>query len=74
MVMPKGKIEEVLAEGRKAGARLMLIDTESVSTRRQELKELLGPLYGSEIDPGYGLEVMATRMTDLGGYVVYRFR
>jgi hypothetical protein len=72
-VMPKGNIEEVLAEGRKAGARFVLIDEESVNSRRQELKELLGPLYGRNIDPRYGLEVVGIRMTDLGGYVVYRY-
>jgi hypothetical protein len=73
MVMPKGSIEDVLAAGRKAGARLILIDEESVTSRRQELKELLGPLYGVGINPRYGLEVVAVRATSIGGYVVYRY-
>lgn len=73
MNMPKGSIEEVLAEGRRAGARYLLIDTESVNSRRQELKALLGPLYGQVVDPGYGIAVVTARDTDLGGYVVYRF-
>jgi len=74
MIMPKGSIEEVLAEGRRAGARFLLIDEESVNSRRQELKTLLGPLYGVEVDPRYDLAVVNVRTTDLGGYVIYKFK
>jgi hypothetical protein len=74
IILPKGGIEEVLAAGRQAGARYVLIDTESVTSRRQELTELLGPLEGRGVDPRYGIEVAATRMTDLGGYIIYRYR
>jgi len=35
--------------------------------------ELLGPLEGRGVDPRYGIEVVATRMTDLGGYIIYRY-
>jgi len=74
ITLPKGNIEEVLAHGRKAGAYLILIDEESVNSRRQELTELLGPLYGTGVDPRYGVDVVAARTTDLGGYVIYKFR
>ena len=74
VILPKGGIEEVLAAGRQAGVRYVLIDTESVTSRRQELTELLGPLEGRGVNPRYGIEVVATRMTDLGGYIIYRYR
>jgi len=73
MILPKGGVEEVLEVGRKGGARYLLIDTESVFSRRQELMELLGPLEGRGVDPRYGIEVVATRVTPLGGYVIYRY-
>jgi len=73
LILPKGGIEEVLDAGRKAGARYLLIDTESVTSRRQELMDLLGPLEGRGVDPRYGIQVVGTRMTDLGGYVIYRY-
>lgn len=73
LVLPKGNIDEVLAHGRKNGARLLVIDTESVGTRRQELLELLNPLYGGGIDQRRRLQVVAVRMSDVGGYVIYRF-
>lgn len=73
MVMPKGNIDEVLAHGRKNGAKLIVIDTESVGTRRQELVELLDPLYGKGVDPRHRLQIVATRTSDVGGYVIYRY-
>jgi hypothetical protein len=73
MVMPKGSIDEVLAAGRKSRARFMVIDTESVLSRRQELTDLLAPLYGRAIDPRYGLSVVVIRQTDVGSYVLYRY-
>ena len=73
MVMPKGSIDDVLAAGRTSKARFILIDTESVLSRRQELTELLAPLYGRPVDPRYRLEVVTTRDTDAGGYVLYRY-
>ncbi len=73
MVLPKGNIDEVLAHGRKNGARLLVIDTESVGTRRQELIELLNPLYGKGIDQRHGLQVVGLRGSDVGGYVIYRY-
>jgi hypothetical protein len=36
--------------------------------------ELLNPLYGKEIDPGYGLKVLSANGYDgFGGYVVYQY-
>jgi hypothetical protein len=73
MVLPKGSIDEVLAYGRKNGARLLVIDSGAVDTRRQELLELLNPLFGKGIDPRYRLRVVAARINDVGGYVIYRY-
>ena len=75
LTLPKGGVQEVIAYGRKNGARFMLIDTDSVFSRRQELRELLGPLEGKMINPSYGIDVLSRNyFEDLGGYVVYRFR
>lgn len=72
--LPKGNVAEVIEYGRKAGVRFLVIDTISVESRRQELVELLDPLYGKGIDPHYGIMAMrANGYYDLGGYVVYRY-
>lgn len=72
--LPKGNIDEVVAHGRQNKVSYLVIDTESVLTRRQELTELLNPLNGGAIDPRFGLQVVATRgFGDLGGYVIYRY-
>ncbi len=74
MIMPKGSIEQVLADGRNSNAKFIVIDTESVETRRQELAPLLAPLYGRAIDPRLGIDVVSTWRSDVGGYVLYRYR
>jgi hypothetical protein len=72
--LPKGNVAEVVEYGRKTGARFLVIDTISVESRRQELVELLDPLYGKEIDPRYGIQaIKANGYYNLGGYVVYRY-
>ena len=72
---PKGGVKEVIDYGRKNGARFILFDTNSVLSRRQELKELLEPLEGKFINPAYGIEVFKTNyFPDLGGYVIYRYK
>lgn len=72
IALPKGTIDEVIAQGRKSGAKLMVIDTGAVETRRQELTELLNPLYGGGINPRYRLQVVAVGRSEVGGYVIYR--
>lgn len=74
MSMPKGSIDQVLAAGRTGNAKFIVIDTESVETRRQELAPLLAPLFGKTIDPGLGIDVVTTWRSDVGGYVLYRYR
>lgn len=74
MSLPKGSIEEVLAAGRTSNARFIVIDTESVASRRQELEPLLAPLSGKSIDPGLGIDVVSIWRSDVGGYVLYRYR
>lgn len=74
MTMPKGNVEQVLDAGRKGGVKFIVIDTESVETRRQELAPLLAPLQGKQIDPALGLEVVSLWASDVGGYVLYRYR
>ena len=72
--LPKGNIDEVIAHGRNNKVKYLVIDTESVLVRRQELLELLNPLHGRGINPRYGLQVVAVRgQGDLGGYVIYRY-
>lgn len=72
--LPKGGVREVIDYGRKNGARFMLIDTVSVLSRRQELTELLNPLEGKTVKPGYGIEILNSQFfPDLGGYVIYRY-
>ncbi len=74
VTLPKGGVREVIDYGRRNGVSYLLIDTESVLSRRQELTELLQPLGGRGIDPGYGLEVVnRSYYPDVGGYVVYRY-
>lgn len=74
VALPKGNVAEVIEYGRKVGARYIVIDTISVESRRQELLELLDPLYGKGIDPSYGIEaIKANGYSGLGGYVVYRY-
>ena len=70
--LPKGSIADVLAYGRKNGARFLVIDTASVKSRRQELGELLKPLAGLAMNPSYGLRVVrAETLSIFGGYVLY---
>lgn len=74
LLLPKGGVQEVLDYGRKNKAELILIDTNAVLSRRQELLELLDPLEGKEINPRYGIKVIAKEfIPDLGGYVIYRY-
>lgn len=73
--LPQGQIMEVLDYGRKNRVALILIDTGSVLSRRKELLDLLAPLEGREVNPAYGIEVVAsTVLPDIGGYVIYRYR
>lgn len=70
--LPKGDVDDVLAYGRKNGARFLVIDTASVKSRRQELGELLKPLSGQAVSPSYGLKVVrAEALSVFGGYVLY---
>lgn len=70
--LPKGNVDDVLAYGRKNGARFLVIDTASVKSRRQELGELLKPLSGQAVNPSYGLKaVRAESLSVFGGYVLY---
>ena len=56
------------------GIRLIVVDTNSVLSRRQELMAMLDPLQGKPIDPRYGLEAIASFYDPFaGGYVVYRY-
>ncbi|ABQ27924.1 glycosyltransferase family 39 protein [Geotalea uraniireducens] len=74
ITLPKGGVKEVVDYGRKNGARFLLIDTNSVLSRRQELIELLGPLEGKPVNPAYGIEVLSGNyFPDLGGFVIYRY-
>jgi hypothetical protein len=74
--LPNGGVKEVVEYGRKNGARFLLIDTKSVTSRRQELTELLGPLEGKTVNPEYGIEVLSSNyFTDIdSGYVIYRYK
>ncbi|KAB0664235.1 glycosyltransferase family 39 protein [Oryzomonas japonica] len=75
VTLPKGGVKEVIDYGRKHGVHFLLIDTESVLSRRQELMELLDPLGNKSINPEYGIEVVTRNLyPDIGGYVVYRYR
>lgn len=75
LTLPKGGVKEVVEYGRKNGARFILIDTNSVFSRRQELRELLGPLEGKLVNPAYGIEAFnGNYFPDLGGYVIYRYK
>ncbi|MEI6208332.1 MAG: hypothetical protein WCP20_16245 [Desulfuromonadales bacterium] len=74
LTLPKGGVKEVIEYGRKNGARFILIDSNSVLSRRQELQELLGPLEGKPVNPAYGIETFyGNYFPDLGGYVIYRY-
>jgi len=74
LALPKGGVKEVVEYGKKNGARFIMIDTNSVLTRRQELRELLAPLEGQTVNPVYGIEaVNSNYFQDLGGYVIYRY-
>jgi hypothetical protein len=73
--LPKGGVKEVIEYGRINRASFLLIDTKSVFSRRQELEELLGPLEGKPVNPGYGLEILNSNyFPDIGGYVIYRYK
>lgn len=74
MILPKGSVDQVVATGRTGNARFIVIDTESVESRRQELAPLLAPLSGKSIDPGLGIDVVSTGRSDIGGYVLYCYR
>ncbi|MGB9080223.1 MAG: hypothetical protein WCD00_02910, partial [Desulfuromonadaceae bacterium] len=75
VTLPKGGVKEVIEYGRRNGARFILIDTNSVYSRRQELEELLGPLEGKLVNPAYGIEAFyGNYFPDLGGYVIYRYK
>jgi hypothetical protein len=74
ITLPKGGVKEVVDYGRKIGARFLLIDTNSVLSRRQELLELLGPLEGKPVNPAYGIEMFTGNyFPEVGGYVIYRY-
>ena len=74
VTLPKGGVREVIEYGRRNGASYLLIDTNSVLSRRQELMELLQPLEGKGVDQSYGLEIVNRNCyPDAGGYVVYRY-
>lgn len=75
VIIPKGGVREVIEYGRKNGIRFLLIDTKSVSSRRQELRELLGPLEWKPVNPEYGIEVFSLNyFPGIGGYVIYRYK
>ena len=74
LTLPTGRVAEVLEYGRKAGVKYFVIDTISVESRRQELRELLNPLSGLGIDARYGIRAIRANGYDgLGGYVVYEY-
>jgi 4-amino-4-deoxy-L-arabinose transferase-like glycosyltransferase len=74
ITLPKGGVQVVISYGRKNGARLLVIDTISVLSRRQELMELLDPLQGRGINKEYGLEPVSMNYDpEYGGYVIYRY-
>jgi hypothetical protein len=74
IILPKGQVREVVNFARQKGARYMVIDSVAVSSRRQELVELLNPLMGKAVDTAYGLQVVHAKMdAALGeGYVIYK--
>jgi len=73
VTLPKGQVADVVNYGRKHNVSFLIIDTMSVFTRREELEELLDPLYGKPLRPDYGLELLATINHDVGGCVIYRY-
>ncbi|HIJ95826.1 MAG TPA: hypothetical protein HPP94_08845 [Desulfuromonadales bacterium] len=73
VTLPKGEIKDVVGYGRKHGVRFLIIDTMSVFSRRQELQELLNPLYGKELRSDYGLKPVAVLSYDVGGCVIYEY-
>jgi hypothetical protein len=74
VTLPKGGVKEVVDYGRRNGARFLVIDTNSVMSRRQELMELLEPLRGGEVRREYGIETLRSNFyPNLGGYVIYRY-
>ena len=75
LTLPNGEVKEVVEYGRKNGARFILIDTNSILSRRRELMELLGPLVGKLVNPEYGIETFNNNyFPNLGGYVIYRYK
>lgn len=75
LTLPKGGVKEVIEYGRKGGARFILIDSKAVLSRRQELFELLDPLYGKPLNPEYGIEAFYKNyFPGLGGYVLYKYK
>ena len=64
VTLPKGQVAEVVNYGRKHGVGFLVIDTMSVFSRRQELMELLDPLFGKPLSPDYGLKLMAVYSND----------
>jgi len=75
LTLPKGGVKEVIEYGKKNGARFILIDTKSVLSRRQELRELLGPLEGKLVNPVYGIEAFnSDYFPNIGGYVIYCYK
>lgn len=74
VMLPKGDIRSVIYFGRKNRVKYLVVDTNSVISRRQELVELLNPLFGRSINPDLGLEpVRSVYYEPLGGYVIYRY-
>lgn len=74
LALPKGGVKEVVEYGKKNGAHFIMIDTNSVLSRRQELRELLAPLEGQTVNPVYGIEAISSSyFPGLGGYVIYRY-
>ncbi|MBW4054025.1 MAG: glycosyltransferase family 39 protein [Proteobacteria bacterium] len=74
MILPKGAVQDVVNFARKNGARFMVIDSIAVYSRRQELEELLNPLFGKTVNQAYGLHIIHLKVdSELGeGYVIYK--
>lgn len=73
LTLPKGDALDVVGYGRRHGARFLIIDSMSVYSRRQELLELLDPLNGKPLRPGYGIEPVAVLNYPVGGCVIYEY-
>ncbi len=72
VILPKGSVVEVVEAARQGGVKYLVIDTLSVDSRRQELVNLLNPLYGEELNPVVGLRLAGYKIFSVGGYLVYR--